>query len=384
MAGLVVVGAGLAGLRGAEAARRLGYAGDVTIVGDEPHRPYNRPPLSKQLLGGALDQERAFFNVDALDATWLLGRTATGLDVERRVVRLDDTELPYEKLLIATGCRPRSLPQQLDGVHLLRTLDDALALRKAADNHQRAVIIGAGFLGCEIAATFRGLGLEVSLVDVAEYPMAILGAEVGTRAGQWHRDAGVDLHLGTGVDEVLGSDRVTGVRLSDGQTLPTDLLVVAIGALPNSEWLLDSGLTLKNGGVLSDDRCLAVGHPEIGVAGDVAAWPHPLSDEPVRVEHWTNAAEMAITAATNLYGDEPTRYQPVLTFWSDQYDCKLRAVGLVRGADTAEVVLDEPERHKLVVELHREGELTGAITVNANDKHLQYRRRLQSGTSTAA
>lgn len=378
MAGIVIVGAGLAALRGAETLRNLGYDGDLTIVGDERHHPYNRPPLSKQLLAGTQDERACRLDTDRARATWLLGRTATGLHPARRTIELDDaTELHYTKLLIATGVRPRLLPDQprMSNVHVLRTLDDALALRAAALNSHRTVIIGAGFLGCETAATLRTLGTTVSLVDVADHPMPALGPEVGARALAWHAEAGVDLRLSTGVSEILGQDRVTAVRLTDGDVLPTDLIVVAIGAVPNSEWLRASGLTTWHGAVLCDDRCLAVGHDDIAVAGDIAAWPHQNGDI-VHVEHWSNAAETAIVAATNLLTpDDPIHHHPVLSFWSDQYDRKLRAVGVLDGADTVEVT--EEDRNRLVVEFRRDGALTGAVTVNAQDRYLRHRRALR-------
>jgi 3-phenylpropionate/trans-cinnamate dioxygenase ferredoxin reductase component len=382
VAGVVVVGAGLAGLRGAETLRRQGYDGDVTIVGDEPHRPYSRPPLSKDLLSGAVPDESCFFDLGDLEATWLLGRSATGLDVSRRVVRLDGgDDIAYSKLLIATGCRARPWPSRigLAGVHLLRTLDDARALRAAAGRAERAVVVGAGFLGCEVAATLRARGLAVSLVDGAAGPMAVLGAEMGVRARGWHEAAGVELHFDTGVAEFLGRDRVQGVRLAGGRVLDADLVVIAIGAQPNTEWLTGSGLANWQGAVLCDDRCLAVGRPEIGVAGDVAAWPYPGRAEPVRIEHWTNAADMAMTAAANLVADDTgtaVRHRLVPTFWSDQYGYKLRAAGVVAGGGAGTVVVDEPAEGRLVLELHRGGPLAAAITVNAMRHHLGYRRAL--------
>jgi len=379
--GIVIAGAGLAGLRAAQTLRRRGYEGSITLVGDEPHRPYNRPPLSKEVLLGKAEAEASVFPSDTLEVDWLLGRSATGLDPVRKVVELDGGDkLDYDKLVIATGSRARPWfePVELEGVRLLRTLGDAASLREAALAAERVAIVGAGFLGCEVAAALRAQDVAVSIVDVAPYPMPVLGPEVGERAAQIHAVHGVDLHLGVGVEGFAGSDRFEGVMLGDGRRIDADLLLIAVGALPNTEWLAGSGLELRSGGVLCDEHCFAVGVTDVVAAGDVATWPHPAAAEPIRVEHWTNAAEMAIAAASNLLLDaaERTPHVPVLSFWSDQYDVKLRAAGMVGAATARSVVVDDPDEGRFVVEGRRDGVLVGAVTFNTLPDHMRYQREL--------
>lgn len=381
MSGLLVVGTGLAGLRAAETARRQGFDGRITLVGDEPHRPYNRPPLSKAVLSGTAEPASTAFDTEALEATWLLGRSATRLDPRRKVVTLDERdELEYDKLVIATGVRPRPWrkPLSLRGIHTLRTLDDAVVLRDAAARSRRVAVIGAGFLGSEMAAALRQRGKAVSLLDVADYPLAVLGPQIGSRALELHRRRGVDLHLGVEVARFEGSGDVEGVRLESGELIEADLVVIAIGALPNTEWLVGSGLELWNGGVRCDEYCLAVGVSDVAAAGDVAAWPRPITGAPIRVEHWTNAAEMGMAAASNLFADAIARvpHAPVLTFWTDQYDVAMRAAGTVADADSCSLVDEDSSGDRSVFELRRGRELVGAVTFNSKADHLRYRRRL--------
>ncbi|MGI8596185.1 MAG: NAD(P)/FAD-dependent oxidoreductase, partial [Thermoleophilaceae bacterium] len=331
---IVVVGAGLAGLRAAEELRDLEFAGELTVVGEEEHAPYNRPPLSKQVLAGDMEPDDCLFGTDDdVDITWRLGSPAKGLDIEERTVALDDgEELSYDGLVIATGRRAREWPKlpDLEGFHTLRTLDDSIALRdKVAADSPRVAIIGAGFIGCEVAATLRTRGLEeVALIDVAPYPMPVLGAQVGERAAQLHTDGGVKLHLEAGVEGFEGSDRVEAVRLDDGTRVDADLVIIAIGSVANSDWLKDSGLEFEAGAVLCDACCVAKGTTYVGAAGDIAAWPHPHAYGPIWIEHLSNAAEMARAAVKNLLADpgERTPYAPVPTFWSDQYSTSIKSV----------------------------------------------------------
>ena len=298
---VVVVGASLAGLRAAEAMRGAGHDGELVAVGDEPHGPYTRPPLSKELLAGAQEAPACAFDAESAEVDWRLGTAATALDLTRRRVRLDDgEEIAFSKLLIATGARGRPWPDPrtgaLDGVFVLRRLDDALRLRAAFGASPRVAIVGAGFIGCEVAATARKLGLDVTLIELAPQPMPSLGAGIGARCADLHREHGVDLRVGTGVDRLEGSTRVEAVRLADDSRVSADVVVVALGALPNTEWLGDSGLTLQPG-VVCDATLAAVGADDVFCAGDVAAWPHPLADgDIVRIEHWTVAAEQGTAA----------------------------------------------------------------------------------------
>ncbi|OLT13898.1 hypothetical protein BJF79_19645 [Actinomadura sp. CNU-125] len=294
---LVVVGASLAGLRAAQTLRDEGYTGDLTLVGAEPHLPYNRPPLSKSLLTG--DDDVALPGSDQLDARWLIGRNAVGLDTARQAITLDDgAQVPYDGLVITTGARPRRLDDSdmsLTGVHLLRTFDDAMNLRKALrEGPRRVAVIGGGIIGGEVSSTLRALGIEVVLIDAAPAPMAgPLGETVGEWLAEHHTRNGVELVSGVRVESLKGDGHVSAVRLSDGRSLPADLVIVGLGVLPNTEWLDGSGLHLDDG-VLTDSALFARGHANIVAAGDVARWPHGVfDDEYVRIEHWANANEQA-------------------------------------------------------------------------------------------
>jgi 3-phenylpropionate/trans-cinnamate dioxygenase ferredoxin reductase component len=382
---LVIVGAGLAGHRAAQAARREGFDGELVIVGDEVHRPYDRPPLSKQLLAGSMEHDDTFYASDELDVEWKLGSAAAGLDLGRQVVTLaDGEEVPYEGLILATGRRAREWPDlpELEGFHMIRALEDTKALRQAVKPGGKAAIVGAGFIGCEVAATLRGLGVEeVTLIDVAPYPMPVLGPEVGQRAIKLHESHGVRLRLGTSVAMFEGAERVEAVRLEDGERIEADFVLLALGSLPNTEWLEGSGLTLVNGAVEVDEYTIATGTDNVAAAGDIALYPHPGSPgEPICIEHWSNARDMGAVAARNLLSAPASRelFVAVPTFWSDQYDVKIKSAGLLKLADEYKVVEEDPERPSLVVEAYREGELIGAVVFNKNRSIIQYQRQLQA------
>ena len=384
---VVIVGAGLAGHRAAEALRRSGFDGELWLVGDEEHQPYDRPPLSKQLLAGSVDSDDCLYDVAGLDIQWALGAAATGLDLQRRVVLLDGgEELPFDGLVIATGRRARDWPDlpDLTGFHTLRSVGDAHALREAVRPGGRVAIVGAGFIGCEVAATLRGLGVdEVTLIDVAPYPMPVLGPEVGARALKIHGEHGVRLRMATSVAMFEGRDAVEAVRLEDGERVEADFVLLALGSLPNTEWLAGSGLELLAGNVLCDEHCMVVGAEGVAAAGDVAAYPHPAAGEPICIEHWSNARDMGATAARNLLIGHDARepFAPVPTFWSDQYDVKIKSAGLLKLADTFTVVEEDPERPSLVVEAHRQGQLVGAIVFNRNRTIIGYQRQLGEALS---
>ncbi len=313
---LVVVGASLAGLRAAQAARAAGFGGELVVVGDEAHRPYTRPPLSKELLKGEHTPEQCLLPQAAtLEVSWRLGTPAAALDrTAKRIVLADGAEIDYDRVILATGCRARPWPGpegELDGVLTLRSLDDALALRAVLRPGRRLLIVGAGFIGCEVAASARAQGAEVTLIDVAPQPMLPLGPELGARCGRLHAERGVDLRLSTGLS-ALGDDgagRVREAALSDGTRLEVDAVLMALGALPNAEWLADSGLVLDPG-VACDATLTALGDPDVLAAGDIVSWPHPLAGgERVRVEHWTVAAEHGQLAGRNALL-EPVRPPP--------------------------------------------------------------------------
>ena len=379
---VVVVGAGLAGLRAGQELRSRGFDGDLQIIGDEKHLPYNRPPLSKQVLAGAMTPNECLFPLNGLDATWRLGQPAAGLDTGARTIRLRDGDtIPFDGLVIATGRRARPWPglPEMAGFHQLRGLDDAIALRDAVAARPRAVIIGAGFIGCEVAASLRLRGLEeVTLVDVAPHPMPALGPELGTRAIRLHTEHGVRLHLSARVAGFEGIQAVEAVRLADGTRIPADLVLIALGAMPNTEWLQGSGLALHDGNVLCDSRCFAAGHHDIVAAGDVAAWPHPQADGSlVRVEHWTNASDMARRAVRNLLDPGQSEdYASVPSFWSDQYDVKIKSAGIWSLATQVTVVEEDPATGVLVAEGACDQGLVGALVVNKNKSFIAYKRLL--------
>lgn len=385
---IVIVGASLAGLRAAETLRAEGFVGSITLVGDEGHAPYDRPPLSKQVLRGEWDAERVALPAgqnEALDLTWERGVAATGLDLEGRVVALaDGRSLPFDGLVIATGARPRHLPdtEHLAGVRALRTIDDALSVRAALDaGAARVVVVGAGFIGAEVASSARERGVDVTMVEPLEAPLArVLGAEMGSVVADLHREHGVDLRLGTGVAAIEegATAGMLRVRLTDDTTVDAEVVVVGIGVIPNTDWLAGSGLLIEDG-VLCDETTLAA--PGVVACGDVARWPNPLFGETMRVEHWEHALDMGAHAARRLLagdvGGEP--FAPVPFFWSDQYDRKIQLAGRVRPTDDVEVVAGSIEDRRFCALFGRDGRVVGALTMNMPARVIRYRRQIAEG-----
>jgi NADPH-dependent 2,4-dienoyl-CoA reductase/sulfur reductase-like enzyme len=378
MTHLVVVGASLAGLRAVEAARAGGHTGPITLVGGEQHLPYDRPPLSKAYLDADERPEVQFREeqhlVQELAVTLRLGSPATGLHLSNREVLIGDERLGYDALVIATGARARALPgtEHLAGVHVLRTLDDAVAVHRALEDGARTVVIGAGFIGSEVASAARKRGLSATVIEALPTPLVrSIGGEMGTALSQLHLDHGTDLRFGVAVEAVEGTDHVTGVRLADGTVIPADLVVVGIGADPNTEWLEGSGLELDNGIVA--DATLRTNVPDIYAAGDVVRWFNPLFERHMRIEHWTSAAEQGAQAARNALGlDVDKAYETVPYFWSDWYDSRIQFVG-VPGADEVRVVSGSTEDKKFVA-LYRSGDrLTGALTLDRRADVMKYR-----------
>ena len=388
---IVIVGAGLAGHRAAQVLRRDRFEGELVLIGDELHEPYDRPPLSKAVLAGEMEEASVMFPSIDLNVSWELGAAATGLEPARQVVLVGEREVPYDGLLIATGRRARQWPDlpELAGFHTLRSLDDSRRLAAAVRPGLRTVIVGAGFIGCEVAATLRGLGVEeVTVVDIAPYPMPVLGPEISARAQRIHEQHGVRFRLSSGVERFEGVDgHVSEVVLTGGERLPSDLVLLALGSLPNSEWLDGSGLTLVHGCVLCDEHCFAAGASNIVAAGDIAAFPYPHAEEPVSIEHWSNAREMAVIAARNLIGRDgaPTVYSSVPTFWSDQYEIKIKSAGLLSLADRWEIVEDalDAEKPTLVVECRRGEDLVGAVGFNKPRAIIEYQKRLAAELAAA-
>ena len=388
---VVVVGASLAGLRTVEALRSHGYEGRLVWIGAERELPYDRPPLSKEVLRGEWDAERIALRKDAsyadLRVELRLGVRAESLDLrERAVVLAGGERVRFDGLVVATGASPRRLPRTppLPGIFVLRTLEDALAIRAALERRPRVAVIGAGFIGAEVAASARGLGLDVAMIDVLDRPMArALDPEMGAVCAALHRDHGVDLRLGVGVARFEGEGSVAAIVLGDGARVPADLVVVGIGVAPETGWLAGSGLALGDG-VLCD-ATLAAGAPGVVAAGDVARWRHPAFPEPVRAEHWTNAVESAGAAARRLLaGDaELPPFAPVPFVWSDQYDAKLQIAGHAQGGDEVAIVHGSLAERRFVALYGSRGRLTGAFAMNRPRQLMAARRWLREGLSFA-
>ncbi|MQY21624.1 NAD(P)/FAD-dependent oxidoreductase [Nocardia macrotermitis] len=366
---VAVIGASAAGLSTAEALRRNGYRGVITMIGAEGELPYDRPPLSKQILSGAWEPQRADLrpadHLRDLDLDLVLGESAVRLDVADRVVHTaSGSRVRADAVVIATGVRPRTLPgaDSLRGVHVLRSRSDALALRADLLRATRLVVIGEGVLGSEIAATARTMGIDTTIVGPLAAPMAgQLGPVVSARLGELHTERGVRLHLGAGVAEIdSDSGQVTGVRLRTGERLPADVVVVAIGATPNTEWLTDSGLTLHNG-MVCDAYCRAA--EGIYAVGDVARFYHEHLGDMVRLENRTNATEQAAAVATNLLGGEQP-YTPVPYFWTDQFDAKIQVHGFLPPDADAEIVEGSLAEGRFVARYRLAGRVTGVVGWN--------------------
>ncbi|MFE6821055.1 NAD(P)/FAD-dependent oxidoreductase [Streptomyces sp. NPDC057690] len=386
---VLVVGASASGLTTVETLRRKGYEGRITVLGDEPHAPYDRPPLSKQVLSGAWEPERAALRtqdvLSALDAEFVLGDPAVALDRASRGVRTESgRQLRADAIVIATGVRARRLPgsEDLAGVHVLRTLDDALALRAGLPAGTRLVVVGEGVLGSEIAATARTLGLDVTLTGPLAAPMALqVGPLVSGVLAGLHTERGVELRLGNGVVGLTADGgRVTGVRLATGEVLPADAVVVAIGATPATQWLADSGLELDNG-VVCDSHCRA--EEGIYAVGDVARWHHEGLGRLVRLENRTNATEQAMAVAGEILGaDRP--YTPVPYFWTDQYDAKLQVHGFLPPDAEVDVVEGDLTARRFVARYRSEGRVTGVLGWNMPKQARMRRQEIVDGLDAPA
>ena len=396
---VVVVGASLAGLSALEALRQEGYEGELIAVGAEAALPYDRPPLSKQVLQGQWEPDKAALRdqgqYDALGVTWHLGRRATALDVSARTVTLDDGEpLAYDGLVIATGATPRWLPgsQELAGIHVLRTLDECLTLRAELETASRLCVVGAGFIGAEVAASARTLGVEVTVLEALPAPLArAFPAELGAACAGLHLDHGVDLRCGVTVAGFEGDGRVSGVRLGDpggsgvspggGEVIEADVVVVGVGVVPETGWLESSGLNLDNG-VVCDSTC-ATSAPGVVAAGDIVRWPNNLFGETMRVEHWSNAVEQGAAAAQRLLAGpgEAVDFAPVPYFWSDQYDTKIQFLGRCCPTDDVQVVDGSLEERRFVALFGRDGRLFGALAFNRPRQLMAYRKLLAAKTS---
>ncbi|MFE5917233.1 NAD(P)/FAD-dependent oxidoreductase [Streptomyces sp. NPDC056468] len=390
---VVVAGASMGGLRAAEQLRAAGWTGAITVVGDEPHMPYNRPPLSKEVLAGKAPLESLAFTpkAAAADVQWRLGTRVVAARLAERTVALDDgAEIPYDGLVVATGMRPRRLrcPGPLTGRHTVRTLADAQGLRDELTRPgARVVVVGAGFIGCEVAATAVGLGVrEVTVVDPLPLPMVgPLGELLARALLKRHEERGVRFALGTGVAAFEGEDRVTGVVLSDGTVLPADVVVESVGSVANVEWLQGNDLDLSDG-VLTCERLRVGGRPDVVAVGDVARFPNARYDGvPRRVEHWSIPTDTAKHAAkalvAHLTADEGelVPFAPLPTFWSDQHDFRLQSFGApVLGLDDVRV-LDGDLDGDVLVGYHADDRLVGVVALGGHSAAMgaaRYRAQL--------
>lgn len=377
----MIVGGGLAAARTAEQLRRSEYTGRITIVSDEVHLPYDRPPLSKEVLRKEVDdvalKPREWY--DEKDITLRLGTAATGLDTAAQTVTLDDgTVLGYDELVIATGLVPRRIPNfpHLDGIRVLRSFDESLALREHATACRRAVVIGAGFIGCEVAASLRSLGVEVVLVEPQPTPLAaVLGERIGELVARLHRDEGVDVRLGIAVAEVRGQGHVDTVVLSDGAELAADLVVIGIGSHPATGWLAGSGVEVDDGIVC--DEAGRTSAPHVWALGDVASWRDATGHQ-ARVEHWSNVADQARVVVPAMLGQDAPAGAVVPYFWSDQYDVKIQCLGEPEATDVVHLV--EDDGRKFLAYYERDGVLVGVVGAGMPGKVMKVRAKIAAAT----
>ncbi|MGW4164329.1 NAD(P)/FAD-dependent oxidoreductase [Streptomyces sp. NPDC004788] len=378
---VAVVGASLAGLSAARALRKQGYDGRLVLIGDEPHRPYDRPPLSKEFLAGRIGEADLALEADGEDlgAEWLLGVRATGLDRADRSVRLaDGRAVRADGIVIATGAAARVLPgsEGLAGVHTLRTLDDARALRDELARGGRLVVIGGGFVGAEVASTAYGLGLDVTVIEAAPTPLAgPLGATMGGVVSALHADHGVRLLCGVGVKGLSGERRVDAVLLEDGRSVPADTVVVGVGARPCVAWLEGSGVALDNGVTCgADGRTSLAG---VVAVGDCANWYDPRTGGHRRVEHWTGALERPAAAVATLLAHGATRPgvpRPPY-FWSDQYGVKIQFVGHAAGADSVTVEEGATDERSFLAVYRRAGTPVAVLGMNQPRLFTRWRKQ---------
>ena len=373
---VVIVGASLAGAKAAEALREQGFAGSIVLVGDETVRPYERPPLSKEYLQGKAEQNTIFVH----DPDWYaghdvdlrLGTAVNAIDRGRHDVVLADGErIPYDKLLLATGASPRRLPvpgAETDGVLYLRRLEDSDRIRETLGRVSRLAIIGAGWIGLEVAAAARIADVQVTVVEIAAQPLlAVLGPQIAPVFAGLHREHGVDLRLGVGVDEITGRDgAVTGLQLADGEHVDAEAVLIGVGAAPNTQLAADAGLAVSDGIVV--DASLRTSDPDIYAAGDVALAYHPLIGKHIRVEHWANALNQPATAAAAMLGHEDAQYTTLPYFYTDQYDLGMEYTGYVEpdGYDDVVVRGDLGTREFIAFWLH-EGRVLAGMNVNIWD-----------------
>ena len=384
-AGVVIAGGGLAAQRAVETLRRSGYDGTIKIVGDEPVAPYDRPPLSKEYLAGELDQDALRFRADDWyhdrNVDLLLGERATGLDVAARQLLLGDgSRLAFSQLLIATGGTPRRLPgtEPYGNVHALRSLADARRVRHAIRRRARIVVIGAGFIGQEVASTAHRLGAHMSIIEAAPTPLAaVLGPQLGAWFAQLHREEGIDVHVSARIARFHGTDAIEAIELEDGRRIDCELVVVGIGTAPATAWLADSGL--DDGGVPVDPGGRTA-VPGIFAAGDAAKhFDHRLGAH-IRTEHWEAAARQGATVARAMLGLE-LRPQAAPSFWSDQHGIRIQYVGHTHGADDIRIDGD-PGARDFIATFTDHGRPIGALLVGRPHALPAVRRQIETATQS--
>lgn len=381
----LIIGASVAGSRTALALRQKGYTSPITILSEESHWPYDKPPLSKALLAAGAEPvvPRLLTQQAATDASVdiRLNTRAVSLDVPSRTIRTQDGEaLSFDTLVIATGVQPRKLPvpEGMAGVYTLRNLEDAVALRAELDRDPKVAVVGAGFIGAEFAAAARTRGLDVSIIETQDVPMGhIFGAEVGAALSSLHALNGTTVYTGAAVSHFAGEDRVQGVVLADGRTIDADLVVVGIGAVPATGWLADSGLPVSNGIECAANLQVA-GHPGIYAAGDVALRAHPLTGVQTRIEHWTNAGEHGETVAAAVTGT-PLPTQQVPYVWSDQYGVRIQILGRPSAGILSATSGAVSQGQYSAVYTNMDGEIAGAVAVNDSKIITTYRKAMRSG-----
>lgn len=386
MARVVIVGASVAGVRTAQALRMQGFDGPITMIGEEIHHPYDKPPLSKeQLAADAPETGQALLTteeLEQLDVDLHLGVRATGVDPVSKVVHTGSGDHVYDHLVIATGVSPRTLPgSDLAGVRTVRTADDAAFLRDRLSSTPRVVVIGAGFIGAEFAAAARAQGCQVTIVEAQATPLShLLGDRAGARLAQLHSDHGVTVRTSVRFDHFVGEEAVEGVALADGEVLPAELVVVGIGATPATDWLAGSGLPIDDGVECGADLGV-IGHPEIFAAGDVARWPHARYDESIRIEHWTNANEHGALVAASIMGEPAPRAQ-VPYVWSDQYGVRIQIVGLPSRGELVHLGGEGPG-DLVAVYADASGIVVGGVVVDDSRTFMKLRKAITKGFAAA-
>ncbi|MBJ22193.1 MAG: FAD-dependent oxidoreductase [Deltaproteobacteria bacterium] len=381
---IAVVGGSLAGLRTVEALRREGFEGRITVIGAEDELPYDRPPLSKQFLVDDWEEEKlalARNGVEELKADWMVGCAAESLDVEAKRLKLaDGTHVEADAIVLGTGARPLRLPfgEGLEGVLALRNLADARRLRGAIANAPRVVVVGAGFIGMEVAASCRQKGLDVSVVESLPAPLIRgLGSRLGERVAKRHREEGIVFHLGVTIDGFEGEGQVTGVTLSGGETLPAELVIVGIGATPATEWLEGAGLEIDDG-VLCDATG-STGHEGIYALGDCARWLNARYPERPRFEHWTSAVEQSNVVAQRIMHSETEAFAPVPYVWTDQFNLRIAIAGEIQEGDEMHVCLGSIEEDRFLALFGREGRLAAAVGFKRPRQLNGMRRKMAEG-----